>query len=157
MEFNEKEILLRLLRESEENSREIARILHIVRKIERDQPTTPTGIQFKELTMLPTTGGNILIYTGTTTPPNAQFPAGTTFTVTSNDAAVNPTVDATGLIVTIPLPTNWIENPTTPLAISYATSTFTPEPSGSPSSLTAVITPSVATPTPSGIQFNQTT
>lgn len=36
MDHEEKEILIRLLRDTEENSREIARILHTVRKIERE-------------------------------------------------------------------------------------------------------------------------
>ena len=36
MDHEEKEILIRLLRDTEENSREIARILHTVRKIEKE-------------------------------------------------------------------------------------------------------------------------
>ena len=69
--------------------------------------------------MLPTTGGNTLQYTGTTSPAGSTFPADTVFTVTSNDPAILPTVDATGLIVTIPLPVGWIEQPATALVINY--------------------------------------
>lgn len=145
-------------------------ILHVLERIERTQieilhelrraHPTPAAITFKEISMLPTVGGNTLVYTGTLSPSGSAFPTGTTFTVTSNDPAVTPTVDPTGLIVTIPLPTGWVENPTTPLAIDYATSTFVPSPAGSPSSLTAVITPSappVTVATPTSIAFTQTT
>ena len=41
MDHEEKEILIRLLRAEEENTREIARILHIVRKIEREIAPKP--------------------------------------------------------------------------------------------------------------------
>jgi hypothetical protein len=135
----------------------LGHILHVLRRIEHQiLPSTPTAISFKEITMLPTVGGNTLIFTGTLSPLGAQYPAGTTFTVTSNDPAVSPTVDPTGLIVTIPLPTGWVENPTTPLAIAYSTSTFVPNPSTSPSQITSTITPSVPTVTPTGIAFGQT-
>lgn len=120
---------------------------------------TPTTISFKEITMLPTQGGNTLVYTGTLSPAGTTFPAGTAFTVTSNDVQVIPTVDSTGLVVTVPLPVGWVEDPVTPLSISYSTSTFVPVPADGPSSLTATITPSAppAALTPTSIAFNQTT
>lgn len=137
-------------------------IIHELRAIRRElaHPSTPTQIIFKELTMNPTEAGQTQVFTGTTTPAGAAFPAGTTFTISSNDPAVSPTLDSTGLIVSVTYPAGWVENPATPLAFSWATSTFTPEPSTSPSSLTANITPSappVVTPTPVGVTFAQTT
>jgi len=136
-------------------------ILHTEKRIEEElAPKTPTAIRFKEIIMgLATVGGNTLVFTGTLSPVGAAFPAGTSFNVTSNDPAVLPTVDPTGLIVTVPLPTGWVESATTPLEIAYSTGTFTPEPSTSPAVLTATITPSAPppTPTPTGILFMQTT
>jgi hypothetical protein len=144
------------------NDREILtllqHILHELRIIRRElSPLTPTTIAFQETSMLPTIGGNTLVFTGTLAPSGAAYPVGTTFTVTANDPAVSPAVDPTGLIVTIPLPSGWVESATTPLEISYSTSTFTPEPSTSPSTITATITPSVAAVTPTSITFAQTT
>jgi hypothetical protein len=107
-----------------------------------------TSISFKEITMLPTTGGNTLVYTGTLSPVGALFTT-ETFTVTSNDPAVLPTVDPTGLIVTVPLPAGWVENAATPLAITYTTT--------APASLSATITPSAPVVVPTGIAFVQTT
>lgn len=133
----------------------------ILRLLEKDlNPHSPITITFKEITMLPTVGGNTLVYTGTLQPAGAAYPAGTTFTVTSNDPAVSPTVDSTGTIVTVPLPTSWVESTTTPLQINYQSSTFTPNPPSATASLSAVITPS-APPlnvlTPTAISFVQTT
>ena len=103
--------------------------------------------------MLPTTGGNTLIFTGTLAPAGAVYPAGTTYAATSNDPAVSPSVDPTGLIVTVPLPTGWVESTTTPLAIGY---TATGPVAGQ--SLAATITPSApASAFPTGIAFAQTT
>ena len=64
--------------------------------------------------MLPTIGGNTLIYSGTLFPAGSVLAPDFVATVTSNDPAVSPTVDVTGLIVTVPLPTDWVENTTTP-------------------------------------------
>ena len=122
----------------------LERILHVLR---HPQHPHPTSIVFKENHMLPTIGGNTLVYSGTLSPVGALFTT-ETFTVTSNDPAVLPTVDATGLIVTIPLPVGWVENAATPLAITYTTT--------SPASLTATITPSAPAVTPTGISFVQT-
>lgn len=118
---------------------------------------TPLTISFKELTMLSADAGNTLVYTGTLSPAGAQFPAGTTFSVKSNYPNVSPTVDSTGLIVTIPLGSDFVEDPNNPLSVAWSSSTFTPEPASSPASLSSAITPSVPTPTPTGIAFAQTT
>ena len=103
--------------------------------------------------MLSTIGGNTLVYTGTLAPAGSVFAPDATFTVTSNDAAVLPTVDATGLVVTVPLPSGWVESATTPLAIAYASASVS-----TGQALTAAIVPS-APPAPlaTGITFQQTT
>jgi hypothetical protein len=152
-EFNE-DIAREILRTEQEE-------LHVLRKIEHDlHPPTPIHITFQEITMLSATAGNTLVFTGTLAPSGSAFPAGTTFAVTSSDSTVSPTVDATGLIVTIPLPTGFVDNPTSPLTVTYTASGITPEPSTSPTSITAAITPTVPvppTPTPTAISFAQTT
>jgi hypothetical protein len=152
-DFNE-DILREILRTDE-------RILHEERKIEHDlHKPTPTRITFEEITMLPPVAGNTLIYTGTLAPSGSQFSSGTTFAVTSSDPTVSPTVDAAGLIVTIPLPTGFVDNPASPLTVTYTASGITPEPSTSPTAITAAITPTIPpppTPTPTGITFAQTT
>ena len=110
--------------------------------------------------MLSAVGGNTLVFTGTIAPSGAAFPAGTTFGVVSSDPTVSPTVDATGLIVTIPLPAGFVDNPASPLTVTYTAAGIAPIPSTSPTSLTATITPTVPippTPTPTGITFEQTT
>jgi hypothetical protein len=115
--------------------------------------TLSTSISFKEITMLPTTGGNTLVYTGTLSPVGSVLAPDFVATVTSNDPAVLPTVDATGLIVTVPLPAGWVESTTTPLAITYATTS-----ASTGQALSATITPS-APPAPlaTGVTFVQTT
>jgi hypothetical protein len=133
------------------------RLERLERIVEHLIPRSPTSITFKEITMLPAVGGNTLVYTGTLSPSGAQFPAGTTFTVTSSDPTVLPTVDATGLIVTIPLPSGFVDNASNPLTITWATSTFTPSPSSNPASLTAQIQPTVPVQTPQSVSFTQTT
>ena len=78
------------------------------------------------------------VFTGTLVPAGSTFPTDATFAVTSNDPAVSPTVDATGLVVTGALPAGWVESTTTPLAYSYEAKS-----ASNPSwSLTATITPS---------------
>jgi hypothetical protein len=151
---SDRNLLKKLLRVEEKE-------LHELRKIEHDlHPRTPTSISFHEITMNPATAGNTLVYTGTLAPSGSAFPAGTTFAVTSSDPTVSPTVDSTGLVVTIPLPTTFVDDPANPLTVSYTASGITPVPSTSPTSLSASITPTVPTPptpTPTGIAFNQTT
>jgi hypothetical protein len=118
-------------------------------------PELPTSITFKENIMgLPTVGGNTLVYTGTLSPAGAVYPSDSTFTVTANDPAILPTVDSTGLVVTVPLPAGWVESTTTPLAISYAAASA----SNPTMAVSATITPSAPpAPLPTGITFVQTT
>ena len=141
----EREIDRRL--KSIEESQE--RILHILRHLQHPHATS---IVFKEITMLPTVGGNTLVYTGTLAPAGSVLATDFVATVTSNDPAVLPTVDPTGLIVTVPLPAGWVESTTTPLAIAYATTSAT-----TGQALSATITPSAPVDLATSIVFNQTT
>ena len=133
---------------------EIVRLLKVLVEEEEPKLVLPTNINFKENIMgLSAVGGNTLVYTGSLSPAGSTLPADAVVTATSNDTAVSPTVDGTGLIVTIPLPTDWTGNATSPLAIAYsATSASNPS-----WSLSATITPSVPAVLPSGITFTQTT
>lgn len=127
---------------------------HLLRRILRHlgEEPTPTGIVFQEITMLPPVAGNTLVYTGTLAPAGAVFPADSGFAVTSSDPTVTPAVDSTGLIVTIPLPSTFVDNPASPFSVGYtATSASTGM------SLSATITPSVPPVVPTGITFVQTT
>jgi hypothetical protein len=132
----------------------LERIENCLARIERAiSPPTPTSISFKEITMLPTEGGNTQVFTGTLTPAGATMPPDAVFSVSSNDPAVSPTVDATGLIVTGALPTGWVESTTTPLAYAYSAKS-----ASNPSwSLSATIVPSAPPVLPTGITFAQTT
>lgn len=124
----------------------------LFRLLKDEESYFPKRISFKEITMLSPVAGNTLVYTGTLSPAGASFPSDTQFTVVSSDPTVTPTVDATGLIVTIPLPSTFVDNPATPFNVVYtATSAST---SGS---ITATITPSIPATFPTGIVFNQTT
>jgi hypothetical protein len=125
-------------------------IRHILEKV--CPPETPTNISFKETSMLPPVAGNTLVYTGTLSPAGAVFPSDSVFAVTSSDPTVTPTVDATGLIVTIPLPSTFVDNESSPFSVTYtATSASTSM------SLSATITPSIPAVVPTGITFAQTT
>lgn len=134
------------------------RELHTLERIEYDlrhppHPPIPTHIRFTELTMNPTEAGQTQVFTGTLTPAGAIFPTDSVFGVTSNDPAVSPSLDSTGLVVSVTYPDGWVESTTTPLAFAYtATSASTGM------SLSATITPS-APPAivPTGITFAQTT
>lgn len=103
--------------------------------------------------MNPTQAGQTQVFTGTLQPSGAQYPSDSVFGVASNDPAVAPTVDSTGLLVSVTYPAGWVESTTTPLAFAYtATSASTGM------SLSAPITPSApAAPVPTGITFAQTT
>jgi hypothetical protein len=138
-----------LTHELREIREELRQILHILR---HHPQRYATSISFKEITMLPTTGGNTLVYTGTLSPVGSVLAPDFVATVTSNDPAVLPTVDATGLIVTIPLPAGWVESTTTPLAITYATTS-----ASTGQALSATITPSAPVVLATGITFVQTT
>jgi hypothetical protein len=147
-------------RREREDSREIREILLDVRTLLKElRRPTPTAVVFKEITMLPIVAGNTLVFTGTIAPSGAVFPPGTTFTVTANDPAITPTVDGTGLIVTVPLPAGWVEETDAPLGVSWSTSTFVPNPSTAPATLSAVVIgpqPEAAL-TPTSVVFEQTT
>lgn len=112
----------------------------------------PTQIIFKEITMNPTAAGQTQVFTGTLTPAGSTFPADSVFAVTSNDSAVSPSVDSTGLVVSVTYPSGWVESTTTPLAFSYTASS-----ASTGMNLPATITPSAPVVVPTGITFAQTT
>jgi hypothetical protein len=118
------------------------------------EPKPPTRTSFKEITMLPTQGGNTQVFTGTFVPAGSVPPSDAVYAVTSNDPAISPTVDATGLIVTGPLPVGWVESTTTPLAYTRTASSV----SVPTWTLSDIITPS-APPVgfPTSTTFVQTT
>jgi hypothetical protein len=117
-------------------------------------PELPTSTIFQESSMLPTIGGNTQVFTGTFVPAGSVPPTDAVFAVTSNDPAVTPTVDATGLIVTGPLPTGWVESTTTPLAYTRTGSSA----SNPTWTLSDIITPSAPpAPFPTSTNFVQTT
>jgi len=132
----------------------LEQILHELRAIRREVSARQlsTSINFKEITMLPVEAGNTLIYTGTPSPTGSILAPDAVVTVTSNDPAVSPTVDSTGLIVTVPLPTGWVENATTPLEIAYSTTS-----SSTGQTLSSTITPGVEVVLATSISFVQTT
>jgi hypothetical protein len=140
--------------------------LHELRAIKHKLfPPTPTAVWFnQENPMLPAVPGNILVFTGTIEPSGTAFPAGTNFSVISSDPAVSPTVDETGLIVTIPIPADLpAQTPPEVLTITWETSTFVPQPDSAPASLSATIaltigtaTPPPPTGTPQQVVFTQT-
>ncbi len=145
----DRDILERLLKVAEHT-------LHELREIKRElQPKPfPTAIQFKEITMNPTEAGQSQVFTGTLVPAGATYPSDTQFTLTSNDPAVTPTLDSTGLIVSVTYPAGWVESATTPLQFAYSATSASEN-----GSLSATITPS-APPLPAfptGINFAQTT
>jgi len=144
--------IISLLKEDTRELRDIERQLH---------HPTPTAVCFTEISMLPANPGNTLVFTGVIQPTGAAFPAGTTFSATASDPNVIPTVDPTGLIVTIPIPATATVGES--LTITWQTSTFVPSPASAPASLQAVInltigsvTPPPPTPTPSQVTFTQT-
>lgn len=102
--------------------------------------------------MLPAVAGNTLVYTGTLSPAGSIFPSDSVFAVTSSDPTVTPSVDATGLIVTIPLPATFVDNPASPFSVEY-----TAKSASTGMSLAAAITPTVPAIVPTGITFVQTT
>lgn len=115
--------------------------------------TFPTQISFKETSMLDPVAGNTLVYTGTLTPAGAVYPSGAIFSLQSSDPTVNPTVDATGLVVTIVLPSTFVDDPNNPFNVVYTATS-----ADGTQSITATITPSVPAATfPTGITFAQTT
>ena len=103
--------------------------------------------------MLPTIGGNTQVFTGTFVPAGSVAPTDAVYAVTSNDPAVSPTVDATGLIVSVTYPTPWTESATTPLAFTRTASSA----SNPTWTLSDIITPSApAAGFPTSTTFIQT-
>ena len=122
--MHEHEKLLRKILEDVKWNRQIEENNHrLLQEILRhlNQPT-PTSTSFMEITMLPTIGGNTQIFTGTFVPAGSVPPTDAVYAVTSNDPAVSPTVDPTGLIVTGALPVGWVESTTLPLAYTRTSS-----------------------------------
>jgi hypothetical protein len=124
---------IRELREEIKLDREIVEELRDIRR-DLEHPT-PTGFVSKEITMLAIAAGNTPVFTITYSPAGSVFPAGTTFTASANDPAITPTISADGTIVTVPLPTDWVQDGVHPLAVSLASSTFVPNPSTSPAQI----------------------
>jgi hypothetical protein len=146
-----------------EEDRRFDRLEHRIDYIERElhklthpsHRTFPTDITFQENNMNPTEAGQTQVFTGTLDPAGSSFPADTTFTLTSNDPAVAPTVDATGLVVSVTYPDGWVES-ATPLEFAYEAASVS-----AGASISATITPSapvvVGGAFPTGIIFAQTT
>ena len=134
----------------------LRRAVRILGRIEDEllppKPPPPTSITFKEISMLPPIAGNTLVYTGVLAPAGAQFPTDSVFAATSSDPTVSPSVDSTGLIVTIPLPTGFVDDPANPLTVSYTATS-----ASASMSLSASIQPTIPPVTPTGITFTQTT
>lgn len=142
--------ILELARKNQHEQRENRRLLRrILRHLNIEEPTS---ITFKEITMLSATAGNTLVYTGTLAPQGSQYPADVTVALISSDPTVTPTVDPTGLIVTIPLPSTFEDDPASPFNVGYTATS----PSNPSFSLTATITPSAPAILPTGISFAQT-
>ncbi len=121
---------------------------------------TPKHIRFMEITMLPPNPGNTLVFTGTVSPDGSSFAAGTSFTAVSADPNVAASVDSTGLVVTAVIGAAAVAG--TVADITWATSTFSPEPTDSPASLSVVIPLTIGAvqpppvPTPTSVTFTQT-
>lgn len=131
--------------------RQLIELRHIRKELSK---STPTQITFHEVTMNPTEAGQTQVFTGTLAPVGSAFPSDAAFTVTSNDPAVSPSVDSTGLIVSVTYPDGWTESTTTPLAFTYGASSA----SNPTWTLSATITPSAPPANlPTSITFSQTT
>jgi hypothetical protein len=132
-----------------ENHKLLKDIVRLLRKLVKEEEPAhnafPTSTSFTEITMNPTNGGNTQVFTGTFVPAGSVPPTDAVYAVTSNDPAISPRVDATGLIVTGDLPNGWVESTTTPLAYTRTASSA----SNPTWTLNDVITPS-APPNPSG-------
>ena len=120
------------------------------------EPKRPTSTRFTEITMNPTEAGQSQVFTGTFVPAGSIPPADAVYAITSNDPAVSPTVDSTGLIVSVTYPpAPWAESTTTPLVFTRTASS-----ASVPSwILSDVITPSappVTTNYPTSTTFVQT-
>ena len=127
---------------------------------------TPTEIEFREVSMNPAAAGQTQVFTGTLSPEGSAFPAGTSFTVTSNDTRLTFSVDSSGTRVSISYPEDWSLGSEDELFVEYSSSSFEPVPMNAPSSVQGMIYPTRGsatppppvneTPTPTGISFAQT-
>ena len=132
--------------------------LRTLRRIEQEiLPAIPTPLtvsfQGDTMSLVP---GTTAVFTGVTSPAGSAFPAGTTFTVTTTDPTVGASVDATGLIVSLVLPTTFVDDPSNPFSFTVVSSTYVPVPSTSPASITTITTPSTPVPTPLSVTYTQT-
>lgn len=91
--------------------------------------------------MAPTEAGQSQVFTGTFVPAGSVPPTDAVYVVTSNDTAVSPSVDSTGLIVSVTYPAGWTESTTTPLAFTRTASSA----SNPTWTLSDIITPSAPT------------
>jgi hypothetical protein len=136
-------------------ARELAKIAHDLAP-PPPPPQLATAIHFtQENPMLPVEAGYTLIYTGTLSPAGSILAPDFVATVTSNDPAILPAVDPTGLVVTVPLPAGWVESTTTPLTIAYGTAS-----ASTGQALSATIVPGAEVIPPvlaTSISFAQTT
>ncbi len=151
-EYREHELLERIL----ERLRHIeVRIEYIEYLLISSQQPTPVNVKYQQENNMALVPGTTAVFTGVTSPAGSAFPAGTTFAVTTTDTTVTATVDATGLIVTLVLPTTFVDNPASPFSFTVTSSTFVPVPSTSPASITTITTPSIPTATPLSVTYTQ--
>lgn len=139
--------------EPDEHDEELLRqILHELREIRRElKPPLSTRIAFKEITMQSTAAGNTQVFTGTLSPAGSVLAPDAVATVTSNDPAVTPTLDASQLVVSVTYPAGWTESTTTPLAFAYATTS-----ASTGQAFSATITPSALVNLATSVSFAQT-
>jgi hypothetical protein len=141
----------------EQTEKRLGRIEHLCEEILHyvHPKKLPTSTRFTETTMNPTEAGQSQVFTGTFVPAGSVPPPDAQYAISSNDPAVAPTVDATGLIVSVTYPpAPWAESETEPLAFTRTASSVS-VPSWS---LSDVITPSAPpAPLPTSTTFVQTT
>jgi hypothetical protein len=127
---------------------------HISRQMNKLLPhtTLPTSISFTEISMVSATAGNTQVWTGVLAPAGATYPSDTVFSLVPSDPTVSPSVDPTGLIVTIAYPQGFVDNPASPFKVGYTASS-----ASAGGSISATITPSAPASFPTGITFGQTT
>ena len=143
--------------EDRETLRLIQRELHtIAQELQPPALLLATSISFQEISMNPTQAGQTQVFTGTLAPAGSVLAPDAVAAISSNDPAVQPTLDSTNLIVSVTYPAGWVESTTTPLAFAYSTSS-----ASTGQALSATITPSAPPPPPpvlaTSIAFAQTT
>ncbi|MGC1583321.1 MAG: hypothetical protein WA766_17685 [Candidatus Acidiferrales bacterium] len=155
------ERITRRLDHDVEEDRETLRLIQrelrtIVKELQPPALILATSISFQENSMNPTQAGQSQVFTGTLAPAGSILAPDAAVTVTSNDPAVQPTLDSTNLIVSVTYPAGWTESTTIPLAFVYTSASIS-----TGQTLTATITPSAPPPPPpvlaTSIGFAQTT